>query len=252
MELSGLTQQNTQHNSKLYFKYGNIKTVEANISMANILNISKKHTLRISDSVYDTIKSAIITHDLPPGYHLSVPALARQMGVSRSPIRESVQKLISEGLAYEKPRQGAYVSKFETKDLLPAFQVRLVLDGLAAKLSAKNLSKKLILKLDRIMSAHRESIDNNDPDKYTSADIQFHMALLDNSNNPLLREMAQSVYYQIYAAMKTRAAPLGPEVTYRDHTVIYNAVINGKEQESETAARDHVEHIISRVLEISE
>tara|TARA_B110000093_G_scaffold31583_1_gene32153 strand:+ start:944 stop:1468 length:525 start_codon:yes stop_codon:yes gene_type:complete len=174
------------------------------------------------------------------------------MGVSRSPIRESVQKLISEGLAYEKPRQGAYVSKFETKDLLPAFQVRLVLDGLAAKLSAKNLSKKLILKLDRIMSAHRESIDNNDPDKYTSADIQFHMALLDNSNNPLLREMAQSVYYQIYAAMKTRAAPLGPEVTYRDHTVIYNAVINGKEQESEMAARGHVEHIISRVLEISE
>ncbi|MDG2299548.1 MAG: GntR family transcriptional regulator [Planktomarina sp.] len=220
--------------------------------MTNLLNISKKNTLRISDSVYDTIKSAIITHDLPPGYHLSVPSLAKQMGVSRSPIRESVQKLISEGLAYEKPRQGAYVSKFETKDLLPAFQVRLVLDGLAAKLSAVHVTKKLISKLEKIMLAHRNAIDNRDPDKYTNADIQFHTALLDNSNNPLLKEMAKSVYYQIYAAMKTRAAPLGPEVTYQDHMLIFNAVVNAREVEAEIAARDHVEHIIARVLEISE
>lgn len=220
--------------------------------MTNLLNISKKNTLRISDSVYDTIKSAIITHDLPPGYHLSVPSLAKKMGVSRSPIRESVQKLISEGLAYEKPRQGAYVSKFETKDLLPAFQVRLVLDGLAAKLSAAHVTKKLISKLEKIMLAHRNAIDNRDPDKYTNADIQFHTALLDNSNNPLLKEMAKSVYYQIYAAMKTRAAPLGPEVTYQDHMLIFNAVVNAREVEAEIAARDHVEHIIARVLEISE
>jgi len=220
--------------------------------MAKSLTMSKKNTLRISDNVYDTIKSAIIVHDLPPGFHLSVPALAKQMGVSRSPIRESVQKLISEGLAYEKPRQGAYVTKFETKDLLPAFEVRLVLDGLVAKLSAKLVSKGLILKLDRIMSAHRDSINNSDPDKYTTADIQFHTALLDSSNNPLLKEMARSVYYKIYAAMKTRAAPLGPETAYHDHLRIYNAVINGKEQEAETAARNHVEHIISTILKISD
>ena len=64
--------------------------------------------------------------------------------------------------------------------------------------------------------------------------------------------MAQSVYYQIYAAMKTRAAPLGPEITYQDHMLIYDAVINARQKEAETAARNHVEHIISRVLEISE
>ena len=75
---------------------------------------------------------------------------------------------------------------------------------------------------------------------------------LENSKNPLLKEMAQSVYYQIYAAMKTRAAPLGPEITYQDHMLIYDAVINARQKEAETAARNHVEHIISRVLEISE
>ena len=64
--------------------------------------------------------------------------------------------------------------------------------------------------------------------------------------------MAKSVYYQIYAAMKTRAAPLGPEVTYQDHMLIFNAVVNAREVEAEIAARDHVEHIIARVLEISE
>jgi len=235
----------SQHNK-------NIKIVKENTGMTKILNMSKNNMLRISDSVYDTLKSAIITHDLPPGHHLSVPALARQMGVSRSPIREGVQKLISEGLAYEKPRKGAYVSKFETKDLLPAFQVRRVLDGLAAKLSAKHVSRGLVLKLDRLMSAHRNAIDNDDPDKYTNADILFHKALLVASNNPLLKELAEAVYYKLYAAMKTRAAPLGPEVTYNDHYLIYNAIINGKEQEAENAACAHVEHIISHILIISE
>ena len=52
--------------------------------------------------------------------------------------------------------------------------------------------------------------------------------------------------------MKTRAAPLGPEVTYQDHMLIFNAVVNAREVEAEIAARDHVEHIIARVLEISE
>ena len=219
--------------------------------MLSTLNIAMKNTPRITDSVYDTIKSAIIRHDLPPGFHLSVPALAKQLGVSRSPIRESVQKLISEGLAFEEPRKGAYVTKFETKDLLPAFQLRLVLDGLAAKLTSQNISKSVILKLERIMSSHRRAIDENDPDRYTTEDIKFHVALLDLSYNPLLKDTANSIYNKIYVAMKTRAAPLGPEVTYQDHLLIYNAVISGNEQLAEKAAREHVNNIILEILAIS-
>ena len=219
--------------------------------MLNSLNLQKNNTMRITDSVFNSIKLAIIRHDLSPGFHLSVPALAQQLGVSRSPIREAVQKLISEGLAYEEPRKGAYVTEFNTKNLLPLFQVRLVLDGLASQLASKENSKTFFSKLKRIMSSHRSAIDTNDPDKYTNADIQFHMAILEASNNPSLKETARLIYDQIYAAMKTRVAPLGPEVTYQDHLLIYNAIIKGDSESAEKSARLHVEHIIEQMLEIA-
>ena len=216
--------------------------------MINLLSLSKKNTMRITDTVYNSIKAAIIQHDLSPGSHLSVPALAEQLGVSRSPIREAVQKLISEGLAYEKPRKGAYVTEFNTKDLLPLFQVRLVLDGLAAKLAAKAMSKSLNSKLELIISKHRNAIDDKDPDKFTNADIQLHTTILDASDNNPLQELARQVYDKIYVAMKARAAPLGPEVSFQDHLNIYNAIVKSNSEEAENAARSHVEHIIERML----
>ena len=216
--------------------------------MSNLLSLSKNNTLRITDTVYNSIKAAIIQHDLLPGSHLSVPALAEQLGVSRSPIREAVQKLISEGLAYEKPRKGAYVTEFNTKDLLPLFQVRLVLDGLAAKLASKAMSKTLDSKLELIISKHRNAIDDKDPDKYTNADIQLHTTILEASDNNPLQELARQVYDKIYVAMKARAAPLGPEVSFQDHLNIYNAIVKSNSEEAENAARSHVEHIIERML----
>ena len=216
--------------------------------MSNLLSLSKNNTMRITDTVYNSIKAAIIQHDLLPGSHLSVPALAEQLGVSRSPIREAVQKLISEGLAYEKPRKGAYVTEFNTKDLLPLFQVRLVLDGLAAKLASKAMSKTLDSKLELIISKHRNAIDDKDPDKYTNADIQFHTTILEASDNNPLQELARQVYDKIYVAMKARAAPLGPEVSFQDHLNIYNAIVKSNSEEAENAARSHVEHIIERML----
>ena len=216
--------------------------------MSNLLSLSKNNTMRITDTVYNSIKAAIIQHDLLPGSHLSVPALAEQLGVSRSPIREAVQKLISEGLAYEKPRKGAYVTEFNTKDLLPLFQVRLVLDGLAAKLASKAISKTLDSKLELIISKHRNAIDDKDPDKYTNADIQFHTTILEASDNNPLQELARQVYDKIYVAMKARAAPLGPEVSFQDHLNIYNAIVKSNSEEAENAARSHVEHIIERML----
>ena len=216
--------------------------------MSNLLSLSKDNTMRITDTVYNSIKAAIIQHDLLPGSHLSVPALAEQLGVSRSPIREAVQKLISEGLAYEKPRKGAYVTEFNTKDLLPLFQVRLVLDGLAAKLASKAMSKTLDSKLELIISKHRNAIDDKDPDKYTNADIQLHTTILEASDNNPLQELARQVYDKIYVAMKARAAPLGPEVSFQDHLNIYNAIVKSNSEEAENAARSHVEHIIERML----
>ena len=219
--------------------------------MLNLLSLSKKNTMRITDTVYNSIKTAIVKHDLSPGAHLSVPALAEKLGVSRSPIREAVQKLIAEGLAFEKPRKGAFVTDFDVKDLLPLFQVRLVLDGLAAKIAAKEMTKSLHAKLERTISNHRTSIDKKDPDKYTNADIQFHMIILEASNNSPLKDLAKQIYDQIYVAMKTRVAPLGPEVTFKDHLNIFNALIKSDSAKAETAARSHVEHIIKQIIKIS-
>jgi DNA-binding GntR family transcriptional regulator len=212
--------------------------------MINSLNLPVNGTLRITDSVYLTLRTAIIRHDLAPGFHLSVPALAEQLGVSRSPIREAVQKLVSEGLATEEPRRGAHVTKHDSPELRSLFQVRSVLDGVAARLVAKQHGDELISKLDGLMSAHLEAVEANDPERFIALDIQFHLTILRACENNVVKDMLSQIYDRINRPVEAPPIIIGPEKSRRDHRAILDAIIAGDAQRAEEAARGHVDHLI--------
>src|SRR5579875_1256952 len=94
-------------------------------------------TDRIADAVYERIRDAIFTGALPPDARLSVPALADRLGVSRSPVREAVMRLIHDRLAVEEPRRGAVIARIEPADLIHIYEVREALEGLAVSLAAR-------------------------------------------------------------------------------------------------------------------
>jgi DNA-binding GntR family transcriptional regulator len=93
---------------------------------------------RIADTVDEKLCNAIFARTLQPGTRLSVPALAAELGVSRSPVREAVLRLTQERLAREEPRRGAVVAHIGPRELTALYEVREVLEGLAARLAVEN------------------------------------------------------------------------------------------------------------------
>jgi len=226
----------------IYAKFDDRTSKEERVNLNSLS--SNIESQRIVDSVYGTLRRAISRHELEPGFHLSVPALAQHFGVSRSPVREAVQRLVSEGLAAEQPRRGAYVSHFDSGMLLPLYQVRMVLDGLAARLAAEHATQEGTSGLDKLLAAGRHAIDKDDLERHIELDIEFHRSIFKLAGNDTLSETLQKIYDRLQAAMVSRVVPTGPERAYEDHLNIFKAIQARDGDAAEAAARAHVSRLI--------
>ena len=101
--------------------------------------IEKRKTLK--EQIVDSIKESIASGELRPGEKICETKMADELGISRTPLREAIQALESEGLLSVIPRKGAVVSEFSSKDIEDIYEIKARLEGLAASLSAKNLTK---------------------------------------------------------------------------------------------------------------
>ncbi len=118
------------------------------------LNISfkiKEHK-SIRDEVYVFLKNAILKNNLKSGERLVEKELADQMEISRTPVSEAIRQLESEGLVTYVPRKGVIVVGVSVKDALEIYTIRAWLEGLAARLAARNISKKDLYKLEETLS----------------------------------------------------------------------------------------------------
>ena len=199
--------------------------------------------------VHGTLRRAIARQELKPGFHLSVPALAEHLGVSRSPVREAVQRLVSEGLAVEQPRRGAYVSRFDLAALAPVYQVRMVLEGLAASLAARSATPRWVERVGALLQEERQAIEDGDLERHIDADISFHRALLEGAGNAVLTETLGKIYDKIHSAMMARVVLTGPQRALEDHMAIFAAVKAGNPDAAEAAARNHVARVLGELVE---
>ena len=216
--------------------------------MSSLTRLVQVDARRIVDVVHGTLRRAITRHELEPGFHLSVPALAEQLGVSRSPVREAVQRLISEGLAIEQPRRGAYVTRYDVLELLPLYQVRMVLDGLAAGLAAHRMTPEYVQKIGKVLEADRRSIAEDDLERHIEADIEFHCLMMEGAGNAVLSGMLQKIYDRIRSAMMARVVLTGPGRAYEDHVAIFEAARQGHAEAAEAAARAHVGRVLAEFV----
>lgn len=194
----------------------------------------------MADAVFRVIRKAIVRHDLPPGLHLSVPALALQLGTSRSPVHEAIKRLVHEGLATEAPRRGAFVTTYSLSALVPLYEVRWALEGLAASLAAERASDGAILAMRQLLDEQDSAIRRDDMEKHVELDVQFHRLILDSAANPPLHGMLDDIYERIHTAMMSRVVRTGPTVAFADHQAILHAIAARDGAAAGAAATRHV------------
>ena len=159
----------------------------------------------LNEKAYEFIVRKLSTGELKPGQKLSEPSLAKACGVSRTPMREAVRRLVEEGVLYQVVKSGTYVTGFGAKDVSDAYEIRSVIESAMLEEAVDRLSKKDLATLqsdcDRMHAAivamrkAEMSVMTGKPESdFLAADIDFHLTLLRASGNSLAEKIIVNAY----------------------------------------------------------
>ena len=159
----------------------------------------------LNQKAYAFIVRKLSSGELKPGQKLSEPSLAKACGVSRTPMREAVRRLVEEGVLYQVVKSGTYVTGFGAKDMNDAYEIRSVIESAMLEEAMERLSKRNLAALqsdcDRMhaaiiaMKKAEMSVMTGKPESdFLAADIDFHLTLLRASGNSLAEKIIVNAY----------------------------------------------------------
>jgi DNA-binding GntR family transcriptional regulator len=133
------------------------------------------------EQVAERLRTRILAHTLPPGSWIDEQSIATEYGISRTPLREALKVLASEGLVTMKLRRGAYVTEVSERDLTEVFHLLALLESDAGATVATQASDAELAELEALHQALERTID--DRDGFFRANERFHIRLLEIDNN---------------------------------------------------------------------
>jgi DNA-binding GntR family transcriptional regulator len=141
------------------------------------------------EQVAERLRSRIFAHELAPGSWIDEQALAREYGISRTPLREALKVLASEGLVVLKPRRGCYVTELSEQDIDEVFPVMAMLEGRVAEEAARRITGADFSRLSAIHDELERQAAANDADRFFEANQRFHSALQEIAGNRYLAQL---------------------------------------------------------------
>lgn len=200
------------------------------------------------DEIASVLRERIYTHRYPTGSWLRQEQLSAELGVSRTPLREAFRLLEQEGLVQVKASQGAQVVSGDLDTLLEAYELRAVVDGLAARLAAERGDPQRGRHLRQAIRLQQAAVEPWQPQDYTQFNVDFHEQIMHLSGNsfvlsqvPILRMTAQ-----VFAPVAL-VRPAHASRAIEEHTAIADAIEAGDGQAAERLARAHIEATMTQL-----
>jgi DNA-binding GntR family transcriptional regulator len=160
----------------------------------NALHDGAPLTRNASSAATELIRQAIVDGRLPPGQRLKEEELARELGISRTPVREALLMLHAEGLVDVAPNRGAAVRSHSVEDLDDLYQLRAVLEGYATRRAATRLTDDEICSLRESCERFDGLLaDGADMDALVKENLVFHQTILESSGSARLIAMVRQV-----------------------------------------------------------
>lgn len=204
------------------------------------------------EAAYRRLREAILSNRLPPGTPLSVPEFARRFEVSRSPVREAVQRLVFEGLAINVVHKGAEVAGVQLADLQQLYVVREVLEGLAARLATERIGSEGLAALLRILEEHERVAGSGEEQSHIELDMAFHQTIRQACGNEYLVTTLNRLAGKSHLALfHLWRGPDGPRFAVDEHKRVYAAMAAGDPTGAEAAARAHIAQLRVRLNQYS-
>lgn len=202
------------------------------------MQLSALEYRHMGDLAYGAIRDAILAGQLLPGSRLGQDELARQLGVSRAPVRDALNRLISEGLVSPTPK-GVVVAEMTARELQEVFEVRALIDGYATGKACGHVTQDEIDRLQENLDETARLTESGDIHSLVKAHADFHRILYDNCGNSELARIARSIWDRSYRYRITGLLNKDTARTSLDeHRAILAAIRSGN--------ADHAQELMAR------
>lgn len=209
------------------------------------------HQLSLKDQVYRRLRDAIAEGVLAPGDRLVEQELAEQLGVSRTPVREALQKLANEGLVSMLPRRGVVVESLSADDVDEIFRIREVLEGLAGYLAATRADEAVLAHMDAIVAESAAANQKGDEEAVVELNRRFHELVVAASKSARLEELIHIVLSQIsHYRQMTMTSSSRRDAAVPEHKKIVEALRRRDPADAEACLREHARNARRTVMEL--
>ncbi len=203
------------------------------------------------DEAVKVLREAILTGRLAPGARLRQVELAAQMKISRTPLREALRKLEQEGLMTVPHGGGLRVALLDLDEAVELYEIREVLDGLAARLAAQRISESQLPVLSRLLAQMKECVARQDAHRWFTVHVAFHEGIFQASANDRLQRMSSVIRLSIqrfHPVLLTTPNRLAD--AYREHREVFEAIQARNPEAAERLARTHIARAREIVLKV--
>ncbi|MDL2298162.1 GntR family transcriptional regulator [Synergistaceae bacterium OttesenSCG-928-D05] len=197
-----------------------------------------------ADFVYVELRNKIINKQIRPGERLPEVKIATEMDVSRTPVREALRRLASEGLVRIIPNSGARVSAPTVAEMQGAYLVREHLESLSVVLACKNgLDRRTLERIEEVIVAEEYAFTARDLEASLEANNAFHRLISEASKNPVLIEyidnimLRTNVYVLFYDTFSEET-----NYSTTEHKEILRAIATRDVDQAEDIMRKHLKH----------
>jgi DNA-binding GntR family transcriptional regulator len=204
--------------------------------------------ITLSEKIFKTLRDRIVYMEYPPGKLLPEKDLCDEFKVSRTPLREAIQKLKDMKLVTAIPRYGTYVSSVDINEIRSAFEVKIKLEGLAGEVAARRITpdkleelKSLIEKADALLkeNGHRHLIE---------IDAQFHEIMYQATQNQILQEMLENLHGRCARLWNSALGEIIPIATIINQLKeIYSSLGKRDSEKTRDLMEDHVRYFIDQI-----
>ncbi len=220
--------------------------------MVSVLNASLVAE-SLADKVLNIITEAIEKGDLPPGSRIREATLARQLGISRGPLREALARLEGRRILEYTPNFGMRVADVSLKDVIEIFQMREALEGMACRLATQNMTDAEIEQLGSLLDEHGSHAELRQGSSYfqRAGEFDLHYRIARGSKNQrLFGILCEDFYYfmRIYR-YRSSASPGRASQAYDEHKAIIDAMRARDADKAETLMRRHIRTALDNLME---
>lgn len=196
---------------------------------------------RRADIIADALEEMVFTGGFNDGDRLDEIRLARQFNVSRTPIREALQRLVASGLAEQIPRRGVFIRQPGPVELMEMFETMAEIEGVCGRLAAQRISEVALQDLDAANARCTAAVAAGDTDGYYRENERFHHVIYHQAGNAFLEQEALRLHRRLKPFRRLQLRVRGRMAqSMSEHEAIVAALRDGGAERAAQALRSHV------------